>query len=422
MTAQGKVTIREVLNLTVIVAALGTFVDVFDITLFSIVRVSSLGELGFSGPAGFEQGIFLQNTQMVGMLVGGILFGVTADKLGRRSVLFSSILLYSLGTFLNGFVHSIETYAVFRFISGVGLAGEVGAGVTLIAESMRREVRGYGTMVCAGAGLTGTLAAAFISNLVGWRTVYVVGGVLGLLVLLLRSITLESTMFAHAKATISERGNFLSLFTNRDRFRRYFACIIVGLPIWFFVGILTTFAPEIAAARQLESPVTVADAFLVGGVAMIAGEFFSGYLCQKLRSRRRGIAINLLLGLILLSAFVTYPMRTSTDFYILFGLLIFGARYWIMFVTMSAEQFGTDLRGTVSISALNIVRGAVVPMSLLFKYAGQAWGIVNAVWIVGGGVILVALITLRTLGETFHRDLDYTEASGRAEASRAAAR
>lgn len=239
---------RTAVRLSVLVAALGYFVDIYDLILFSIVRVSSLTDIGVPADQLLTKGVLLLNMQMAGMLIGGIAWGVLGDKRGRLSVLFGSILMYSVANILNAFVHDVPTYAVLRLLAGIGLAGELGAGITLVSEIMPRETRGYATALVAAVGICGAVVAALVGDFFEWRTAYIVGGVMGIALLLLRIGVHESGMFQQVKAEPHARGRFLQLFATRERATRYLSIIIIGVPIWYVVGILITFSPEFGRA------------------------------------------------------------------------------------------------------------------------------------------------------------------------------
>src|SRR5580698_4025482 len=242
--------LRKILHPVVIVGALGYFVDVYDLILFSIVRGASLRGLGVPPDQILAKGVLLLNWQMGGMLVGGIFFGMLGDRFGRIALLFGSILLYSIANIANGFVHSIEAYAIWRFIAGFGLAGELGGGITLVTEILPKELRGYGTTIISTVGVFGAVIGGLIAQKVNWHTAYFIGGGLGLVLLVLRLSVAESGMFQQLRTgqTHVARGNFLMLFTNAKRLMKYLRCIFIGLPLWYIVGILIAFSPEISRA------------------------------------------------------------------------------------------------------------------------------------------------------------------------------
>lgn len=393
----------------VALAALGYFVDVFDLLLFSIVRVQSLKDLGLSGDELLDEGLFLLNMQMAGMLVGGVFWGVLGDKLGRLRVLFGSIVTYSLATFLNAFVSSVPEYAVLRFIGGVGLAGELGAGITLVSELMDKERRGLGTTIVASLGVSGAIVAALVGELFDWRTCYMIGGGLGFLLLVLRVAVFESEMFEEAKQRATRRGDFLMLFTSRERALRYVMCLLSGLPIWFIVGILITFSPEFSVAFGMAEAPVAGRAIMFAYVGFVLGDVASGLLSQALRSRRKALFLFLgLTGLMMVWYLESGPISVTYLYALCVGLGFAGG-YWAVFITTAAEQFGTNLRATVTTTAPNFVRGSLVILAFGFEALKPSVGIVSAAYIVGLGSVLIASVAVYHLKETFARDLGFLE-------------
>jgi len=403
-------TIQAIFSLPVIVAALGYFVDIYDLVLFSIVRVPSLKALGLSGKDLVDQGVFLLNMQMVGMLLGGILWGVLGDRKGRLKIMFGSIFLYSMANFANGFVDSISAYATLRFIAGIGLAGELGAGITLVSEVLHKTVRGYGTMIVASVGVSGAILANFVAKHFDWRNAFIIGGILGLCLLALRFGVVESGMFSSMKVQDQvSKGNFLSLFTSRDRFGRFLHSILIGLPSWFVVGVLITFSPEFAKLLGVVGTVSAGNAVMYCYLGLVAGDLLSGILSQLLKSRKKVVLLFLIITTV---AVVVYFMASGVSaeaFYWICGLLGFGIGYWAIFVTVAAEQFGTNLRATVATSVPNFVRGMTVPITMLFLFFRNHFGLQQGAIIVGCLTMAIALFSLWRLEETFHKDLDYFE-------------
>ncbi|GFO55497.1 MFS transporter [Geomonas sp. Red276] len=399
----------KILSLPVIVAALGYFVDIYDLVLFSIVRVPSLKSLGLQGPELINRGVFILNMQMVGMLVGGILWGILGDRKGRLKIMFGSILLYSLANLANGMITSLPAYALLRFIAGVGLAGELGAGITLVAEVLHKSARGYGTMVVASVGVSGAILANFVAANFDWRNAFFIGGILGLLLLILRISVAESGMFKDMEKKEVSKGNFLALFTDRRRFGRYIDSIVIGIPTWFVVGILITFSPEFAKALKVTGAISAGNAVMYCYLGLVFGDFASGLLSQVLKSRKKVVMIFLgLTGLGVVWYFLAGGVSTAT-FYGICTFLGFASGYWAIFVTVAAEQFGTNLRATVATTVPNFVRGMVVPITLLFQWARAQLGLEGGAIAVGVLCMIVAFISLYRLEETFHKDLDYFE-------------
>lgn len=400
------------LHTAVIVAALGYFVDIYDLLLFGFVRVKSLQDLGFSGQALTDTGISLLNWQMGGMLIGGILWGVMADRKGRVSVLYMSIALYSIANILNGFATSGFDYAVYRFFAGVGLAGELGAGITLVAEVLPKNKRGIGTMIVAAVGLCGALLAWVINELFDWRVCYFVGGGLGIGLLLLRLSVAESGMFTHMQRQEGvSRGDFAALFTSTDRLWRFLRCLFIGTPTWFVVGVLVTLAPEFGAAKGL-SGITGANAIAICYAGLILGDILAGTLSQYLRSRLKVMYVFLFSNVLAVSYYLFADFSTPQSFYTAHFFLGLSVGFWVIFVTIGAEQFGTNLRATVATTVPNFARGLLVPIGASFKYLKSddiAGGVIPAAWIIGAVCLMIAFVALYGMRETFDRDLDYTE-------------
>lgn len=404
---------RSVLVPAVIVGALGYLVDIYDLILFSIVRVASLKDLGLSGDELTTQGIFLINVQMCGMLLGGILWGVLGDRRGRVVLLFGSILMYSTANLANAFVHSVPAYATWRFIAGVGLAGELGGSITLVSEVLSKEARGYGTMVVATVGVFGAVVAALVGERFDWRTSYIIGGVLGFALLILRFGVLESGMFRRVQAAPADglaRGNFLSLFTNRRRLVKYLCCILIGLPTWYVVGVLVTFSPEFSRALGVQGEIKAGSAVMLCYLGITLGDFLSGAGSQWLRSRRKVVGTFLVAALAVVVVYFRARGVSAEAFYGIIFLLGVTMGYWAVFVTIGAEQFGTNLRATVATTVPNFARGALPLITLSFSAArATSLGLLGGGLLVGVACILIALLALAGLEETYGKDLDYVE-------------
>lgn len=400
--------LSQLLQVPVIVAALGYLVDMYDLFLFSVVRVPSLKALNVADDQLLNEGISLLNYQMAGMLIGGVLWGVIADKRGRLSVLFGSIIMYSLANIGNGFVTSLDQYALLRFIAGVGLAGELGAGITLVTEVLPKEIRGYGTTLVATLGVLGAILAYFVADLFAWRISYFVGGGMGLLLLVLRFNVFESGMFKHAKERSVDRGNIFMILTNGKRLGKYLMAILVGLPIWFVVGILITFSPEFGAAKGIEG-INAGKAVMLAFSGQVAGDIVSGLLSQYMRSRKKVIRLFIMLSLAMVIGYLLIPMQDLFSFYLLCTLLGFCNGYWTLFITIAAELFGTNLRATVATTVPNFVRGATIPLAALFVSFRPDLGVVQSGLVIGIATAAVALLALYFLEETFTKDMDFVE-------------
>lgn len=395
--------------LTVMVAALGYFVDIYDLILFSIVRVPSLKTFGLSGEALTDVGVRLINWQMGGMLIGGILWGILGDKRGRLTVLFGSILTYSLANIANGFAQTVLQYEIMRFVAGIGLAGELGAGITLVAEVMPKEKRGIGTTVVAGVGILGAVVAALVGDAFSWRIAYFVGGGLGLGLLLVRVGVTESGMFRVAKASGVRHGDFFAFFRNGRRLRRYLAVITVGVPVWYAVGILVTFSPEIAKGMGLTELPKPSTAVMLMYIGLAIGDFGSGFLSHLLKSRKRVLAGFLGLSSLSTVAYFTVGRVSLVAFYAVVVVLGIASGYWAVFVTVASEQFGTNIRATATTTAPNFVRGAVVLVTSSFQALKAPLGVVGSAALVGVVVLVLGFVSLLGLEETHGKDLDFVE-------------
>jgi putative MFS transporter len=411
---------NRAITLTVVVAALGYFVDIYDLLLFGIVRVSSLRELGVPADNILDVGLRLINLQMLGMLLGGIIWGVLGDKKGRLSVLFGSIFLYSTANIANAYVSELSSvtglsievsYGVLRFLAGVGLAGELGAAITLVGETMSKETRGYGTALVASIGILGAVVGSYIGTRFHWQTAYIIGGVLGFLLLALRISMFESGLFDQIKhRTEVKKGSLMMLFTNRHRLKKYLCCILIGLPIWFVIGILITFSPELTKSMGIpEGSVTAASAIFWSYLFLALGDLVSGFTSQWIKSRKKVIFAFLLLTSLFITLYCFLPLTTAREVYILCGLLGFGCGYWAVFVTVASEQFGTNLRSTVATTVPNFVRGSVVPLTLLFTFLKGHLSLTQAAFAVGLTSMTIAFIALYGLEETHSKDLNFLE-------------
>lgn len=404
-----RTTVQELVRIPVLVAALGYMVDMYDLFLFSIVRVPSLRSLNLSPEQITADGIMLLNLQMAGLLIGGIVWGILGDKKGRLSVLFGSILIYSLANIGNGFVNSVGAYAVLRFIAGFGLAGELGAGITLVTEILPNRIRGYGATLVATLGVCGALLAYLVSHLFDWRTSYFIGGGLGLLLMVLRIKVFESGIFLKLKEKNIKRGDIRMLFNKRSRLLKYVTSILMGAPIWFVVGILITFSPEFGKAMGLTQPVDAGKAVLFAFAGQVAGNIISGSLSQYLQSRKKVILLFMLLSFSFVLVFLLVPFKEVTFLYILCACLGFCSGYWTLFITVGAELFGSNLRATVATTVPNFVRATVIPLSFLFSWVKSYTGTIYSALIVGALTYLLGILALVYLEETFKKDINYTE-------------
>lgn len=410
------------IGLLVLVAALGYFVDIYDLLLFGIVRMDSLKSLGYSNPADLEHyGTLLLNWQMGGMLIGGIFWGILGDKKGRISVLFGSIILYSLANIANGFATDVWVYAALRFIAGFGLAGELGAGITLVSESLTKENRGWGTTIVATVGVFGAVVAALVGGLVHWRTSYFIGGGMGLALLLLRIGVYESGMYANVKKSDVQRGNILVLFSSWKLFAKYFSIIFIAVPVWYVMSIYILLSAEMGKAMGMAPDQVPAPgrSIMFAYIGITIGDIASGALSQLLQSRKKALLVFLLLTIFALVLYFFVGSQSRIMFYAVATFVGFATGYWAVFMTTAAESFGTNIRATVTTTAPNFVRGAVIPMTLLFGFcktffldeAGKPTGHtqIYAALCVGVVVMTLAFLSWYNLKETYHKELDYVE-------------
>lgn len=403
--------VKNPLNIIVIVAALGYFVDIYDLILFGIVRVPSLIGIGIPKDQIMIKGIFLLNMQMIGMLLGGIIWGIMGDKKGRLPVLFFTIALYSIANIANGFVQNMEQYAVLRFFAGLGLAGELGIGITLVSEVMTKETRGYGTTIVSGIGIAGAVLGFLVADLFDWRMAYWVGGGLGIMLLFLRASVYESGMFEKTKnehKSVS-RGNFLSIFTNKKQFIKYIYCIMIGIPIWFVIGILVIQAPEFGKALHITGDISGGKAVMWHYIGASIGSFLTGFISQWLNSRRKALFIALLFLIVFTFWYFNAFGSSPVLFYFILCMLGVAQGYWAVFITTASEQFGTNLRATVTTTVPNFVRGATVPISSSILFLSGKWNLLTAAAVIGTICIALALISVFFIEETYHKDLDYIE-------------
>lgn len=407
MTENAQKLTKNVIFL-VLVAALGYFVDIYDLVVFSVIRLKSLHDIGVADADMRTTGAYVLNMQMFGLLLGGIFWGIVGDKFGRIRVLFGSILLYSLANFANGLVHDITWYAIIRVIAGIGLAGELGAGITLVSETLSKEKRGYGTMMVAVIGLFGAVAAAQVGKH-DWRTAYFVGGGLGIALLLLRLGTFESGMYNKAAKLNVSKGNMLMLFNNRGRFSKYLCCILIGAPLWYVVGILVTQSPEFGKALGAKELLNPGTGIMYTYIGIAVGDLAAGLLAQLTKSRKFTMMIFLLLSVVSVSVYLGSKGISVQQFIIICFGMGFSVGYWATFVTIASEQFGTNIRSTVTTTVPNFVRGALIPISAVFNLLVLRFGMITSAYMMMGALTIISLFALSRLKESFGKDLDYIE-------------
>jgi MFS transporter, putative metabolite:H+ symporter len=407
---------NSIFSIAVIVAALGYFVDIYDLLLFTIVREPSLHDLGVNmldGKAVLAASTKVINWQMVGLLIGGILWGVMGDKKGRLSVLFGSIILYSVANFITGFVENTDQYAYARFAAGIGLAGELGAGITLVSELLPKAKRGIGTSLVAGIGLFGAVFAYFTFKFTeDWRLCYKIGGGLGIALLFLRISVAESGMFKQVKEQNVSRGNIFMFFNNGQRFKKYILAILIGLPTWYVIGILVNYSNRFAKEFYGENKIESGRAIMYAYAAIAVGDILVGLVSQYFKSRKK--ALYLFYGFTILSGilFFSGAVQSDTSMYIACAALGFSTGFWAIFVTMGAEQFGTNLRATAATTIPNMVRGALPLINMMFLGLFQkswGWDIIQSGIVTGIIVMAITLVAAYFTEETFHKDLNYIE-------------
>ncbi len=412
-----KSDLQHLFSMPVIVAALGYFVDIYDLQLFGIVRIPSLESLGLNKQEVDSIGTSIINIQMIGLLIGGILWGTLGDKKGRLSVLFGSIITYSLANIFCGFIPQMDfvdkvvAYKWLRFLAGIGLAGELGAGITLVSEALPKHLRAKGTSLVAGVGLLGAVVATFTVKLSGdWTIAYFIGGGMGFLLLLLRVGVLESGMYKSItdKAHVS-KGNFFAFFADWNRFTKYLRCIGIGLPTWFCIGILVYLSNQFGETFGFTEKVEPGLAIMWAYVGISAGDFLSGFLSHWLASRKKAIAFMMGMSLLGVLFYLFGGMQSAFTLYATCVWLGFWTGYWAMFVTVGAEQFGTNLRATAATTVPNMVRGSVAGMTTLFGFWKPQFGVIWAAALVGLIIYIIGFYSTLTIAETHDKDLDYLE-------------
>lgn len=406
-----------IFSLPVIVGSLGFFVDIYDLLLFNIVRKSSFAALGVKEDDMKDIGENILMWQMIGLTIGGIIWGMLGDKKGRKSVLFGSILLYSVATIANGFTHNIDQYLWLRFVAGLGLAGELGASITLTSEMLPKEKRGIGSSIIATSGVMGTITAYIVYHFSGenWRLCYFIGGGMGIALLFLRISVLESGMYDTVKNAKVRMGDFFMLFSKRERFFRYLRAITIGLPVWYVIGILISFSDEFAKKFQIagfDQP----KALMLQYVALAFGDMTAGIFSNYIKSRKKTLLIYYgILSVFILLFFTLKGGGNAFNMYLLCMGLGFGSGISVLYIMMSAEQFGTNLRATAAISIPNLVRGFLPLILLLFKFLRSGIlfnnnnNYVTAAWITGIIIIATGFISVLYTKETFGKELDFIE-------------
>lgn len=393
----------------IILAAAGYFVDIYDLLIFSSERVESLEEIGVPVQNMKSVALMLQNYQMAGLIAGGFIFGMLADKLGRVRVLFASILLYSFANLGNAFVTTVPVFAAFRFIAGLGLAGELGIALSWISESLQRNQRTIATMIVSAIGLCGGITAAIVSSLLHWQTSYIIGGLMGLLLLGFRITVQESELYKKTKHESLQKGNLIQLFSNKSQMARFTLCVLSGAPSFIFMSIYVTLAPEFATAFNITGKISVSHAIMVYLIAFTVSDILCGLLSRMLQQRKAALLIYVMIQTLAVGFFFLVPPITSTDLYMRCVFLGFSVGYWGILITNSLEQFGTNIRATVATSTSNLIRGITIPATIVFSLVASSLGIIASGMIIGFSLIAISVISILLLEDKFENDLNFAE-------------
>lgn len=393
----------------IILAAAGYFVDIYDLLIFSSERVESLQDIGVTKTEMKNVALMLQNYQMAGLVAGGFLFGILADKHGRLKVLFASILLYSFANLGNAFVTSVPSFAVFRFVAGLGLAGELGIALSWISESLRRNQRTIATIIVSAVGLCGGIAAAMVSSVFHWQTSYIIGGVMGLLLLGFRITVQESDLYNKTRSKHLQYGNLLQLFGSRSQLAKFSLCVLSGAPAFIFMSLYVTLAPEFAAAFNITGKISVSHAVMVYLIAFTVSDILCGILSKVLQTRKNALLIYVVIQAFAVGFFFLVPPVTSNDLYMRCIFLGFSVGYWGILITNSLEQFGTNIRATVATSTSNLIRGITIPATLVFSLVATSLGIIASGMIIGFSLIGISIISIMMLKDKFENDLNFVE-------------
>jgi MFS transporter, putative metabolite:H+ symporter len=391
------------------VAALGYFVDVYDLLIFGAERVESLQAVGVPKEDMKDVGILILNFQMAGLILGGFLFGILADKLGRLKVLFASILLYSVANIANAFVTTVPAFAGARFFAGIGLAGELGVALSWISESLERRQRTIATMIVSAIGLFGGIAAALVGSVCHWKTSYIIGGVMGLILLVLRISVKESKIFIKNQFKDIKRGDLIELFGSRKQLYKYLLCVFAGAPAVVFINLYITLTPEFALAFGITEPVSVSTAIMVYLMVFAVSDILCGFLSKLMQKRKGPLLIYACMQIFATAYFLLAPPDTAMGYYYRCAFLGFSIGYWGILITNSVEQFGTNIRATVATSTPNLIRGLTIPASLIFTNLIPAYGLVRSGAIVGFSLIVISIISILLLKDKFENNLNFTE-------------
>ena len=393
--------------LTVLVVALGYFIDAYDLLIFSAVRKVSLMDLGVAETDTLNIGISLLNFQLIGLMIGGVLWGILADKFGRKTILFSSILIYSISNIANSYISSVDMYYWLRFIAGIGLAGELGVGISLITENIAKERRTVSTTVVSFFGMLGAATGGWLGSVFHWQTCFLIGGFAGFLLLLLRLNVEESHMYLGIKDSKVKKGNILLILKNPKSLITYFFCTLAGSSSFLFIGMFIQSTPEFGKIFNISVTAGVALVWYYVGASI--SEVIAGILSKLLKERKAPIYIFYAISLLAIVIFCVHTPSSPRIYYIHCSLLGFGLGWWSMLITLSAELFGVNTRATAATSIPTFARAWNIPFTSVFKNNIPKLGILNSAFAVGVIVIALAIISATTIKETFENEANFIE-------------
>lgn len=393
--------------LTVLVVALGYYVDAYDLLVMSAVRKPSLLSLGVPESETLNIGLSLLNYQLVGLMIGGVMWGVIADKYGRKKALFGSILIYSFANIANGYINSVNMYYWLRIIAGFGLAGELGVGISLITENVAKERRTISTAIVSFFGMLGASTGGWFGSIFEWQNCFLIGGFAGLLLLLLRLKVEESVMFNEIKDKNVSKGNIWMIIKNPKTLLTYFFCTLAGAASILFIGVFIQSTPELGKLFNLNITAGIALIWYYLGASV--SEIIAGLLSKLLKERKAPIYIFYAISLLAITNFCVNVPNSPYFFYLNCLFLGFGLGWWSQLITLSAELFGINVRATAATSIPTFARAWNIPFSNIFKQNIPNLGIVNSAFGIGVIVVSLAIISITMVKETFENDANFIE-------------
>jgi hypothetical protein len=249
-----------------------------------------------------------------------------------------------------------------------------------------------------------------MKELFDWRTCYYIGGALGLTLLLLRMQVKESVLFKQVKQAGVKRGDFLMFFNNKERALLYLRCIMIGIPAWYIIGVLVTFSDQFGKEFGIEG-IDPGKAIMYQYMAIAFGDLTAGLLSKLLNSRKKALFV--FYGITTLFLGLYFGLRgggSAQNMYWLCAGLGFGTGFSVIYITMSAEQFGTNLRATAAVTIPNMVRGALPLIIILFKGMRNWTGsYVTGAVLTGALLMLIAVYAAIGIRETYNKELDFVE-------------